>query len=31
MKKKKEVTPDTIPNLNLAEELDDSLLVGSGA
>lgn len=31
MKKKKEVTPDTMPNLNLAEELDDSLLVGSGA
>ena len=31
MKKKKEVTPDTMSNLNLAEELDDSLLVGSGA
>ena len=29
MKKKKEVTPDTMSNL--AEELDDSLLVGSGA
>ena len=31
MKKKKEVTANTMPNLNLAEELDDSLLVGSGA
>ena len=29
MKKKKKVTSDTMPNLS--EELDDSLLVGSGA